>query len=387
MQRAYTVNKHQSGSFARVKVMQAADFRNLDHLTERRKLDGSADGRIFFERQMRTASFVVFEIILQNPAQPGLMENNDVIQAFATDGAHQSFRKGILPRRSRRSQDFPNAHRFRRLTELLTVHAVAVAQQVTRGVVPGESLQKLTGCPFCCGVSGHREMNRTSAVLIENHKDEQELELNRWDNEEICRNQVLGVILEKGSPRLRGRFPVPDHVLGDCCLRHLNTEFQEFPMNARSAPARVSETHVPDEIPNFRRYRRATFATPTLPSPIEAKSLAMPSDNRLRFDQEQRRSPIVPQPREPNPQDSISPGEEELTSGRKHSRSGYNLAVLLFFFLFLDNLLRRAEGQGWKGLWPCAGRLAVVVLFGMLSLVAPSVYWSRIASGRNQEHA
>src|SRR5438105_10898626 len=87
-----------SGSFARVKVMQAADFRNLDHLTERRKLDRSADGRIFFERQMRTASFVVFEIILQNPAQPGLMENNDVIQAFATDGAHQSFRKGILPR-------------------------------------------------------------------------------------------------------------------------------------------------------------------------------------------------------------------------------------------------------------------------------------------------
>jgi len=78
--------------------MQAADFRNLDHLTERRKLDGSADGRIFFERQMRTASFVVFEIILQNPAQPGVMENDDVIQAFATDGAYQSFRKGILPR-------------------------------------------------------------------------------------------------------------------------------------------------------------------------------------------------------------------------------------------------------------------------------------------------
>ena len=42
-----------SGSFARVKVVQAADFRNLDHMTERRKLDGSADGRILFERQMQ----------------------------------------------------------------------------------------------------------------------------------------------------------------------------------------------------------------------------------------------------------------------------------------------------------------------------------------------
>src|SRR6266704_6653048 len=79
--------------------------------------------------------------------------------------------------------------------------------------------------------------------------------------------------------------------------------------------------------------------------------------------------------------------EEEPTTVQKHSRAGYNLAALLFFFLFLDNLLRRDEGQGWKGIWPCSGRFEVVVLFGMLSLVAPFVYWSRIVSGLNQEHA
>src|SRR6266571_3169485 len=64
--------------------------------------------------------------------------------------------------------------------------------------------------------------------------------------------------------------------------------------------------------------------------------------------------------------------EEELTTVQKHSREGYNLAALLFFFLFLDNLLRRAEGQGWKGFWLCSGRFEVVVqvvLFGMLTLV------------------
>jgi hypothetical protein len=48
---------------------------------------------------------------------------------------------------------------------------------------------------------------------------------------------------------------------------------------------------------------------------------------------------------------------------------------------------RRIEGQGWKGFWPCSGRFEVVVLFGMLSLVAQFVYWSRIVSGFNQEHA
>jgi hypothetical protein len=39
-------------------------------LTEQRKLDGSADGRIFFERSMQAASLRVFEIILQDPRNP-----------------------------------------------------------------------------------------------------------------------------------------------------------------------------------------------------------------------------------------------------------------------------------------------------------------------------
>src|SRR5947209_7357239 len=79
--------------------------------------------------------------------------------------------------------------------------------------------------------------------------------------------------------------------------------------------------------------------------------------------------------------------EEELSTVQKHSRAGYNIAALLFFFLFLDNLLRGVEGQAWKGFWLCSGRLEVVVQFGMLSLVAQFVYWSRIVSGLHQEHA
>ena len=51
-------------------MMQAADSWNLDHRTERGRLDGSADRCIFFDRQMRAAPFVVFEIVLQDPAQP-----------------------------------------------------------------------------------------------------------------------------------------------------------------------------------------------------------------------------------------------------------------------------------------------------------------------------
>ncbi len=65
-----------------MKMVQATALWNLDHTTKRWRLDRSADRRIFFERQMRAAPFVVFEIILQDPAQPRLMEDNDMIQAL-----------------------------------------------------------------------------------------------------------------------------------------------------------------------------------------------------------------------------------------------------------------------------------------------------------------
>ena len=78
-------------------MVQATNFWNLDHRTEPGRLGRSADRCIFFERQMRAARFVVFEIVLQDSAQPGRMEDNDMIQAFAPDGPDQAFRVGVLP--------------------------------------------------------------------------------------------------------------------------------------------------------------------------------------------------------------------------------------------------------------------------------------------------
>ena len=94
-------------------------------------------------------------------------------------------------------------------------------------------------------------MNRTSPVMAENHEGEEELKRDGRHHEEVYGDQVLGVIVEKGSPLLGGRFAVPDHVFGDRGLRHLDTKFQEFAMNARSSPAGVGEAHFPDQFANL----------------------------------------------------------------------------------------------------------------------------------------
>src|SRR5215813_8664722 len=77
--------------------------------------------------------------------------------------------------------------------------------------------------------------------------------------------------------------------------------------------------------------------------------------------------------------------EEESTTAEKHSWEGYTFAALIFFFLFLDNLLRHIEGQGWDAFWPCSGRLEVVILCVVLSLLAQIAYWARIVNCLNQD--
>jgi hypothetical protein len=53
--------------------------------------------------------------------------------------------------------------------------------------------------------------------------------------------------------------------------------------------------------------------------------------------------------------------------------------------MFLDNLLRREEGQGWGGFWPCSGSFEIIVLFFVLSLLAQLAFGSRFVSRLNQE--
>jgi hypothetical protein len=86
-----------SGSFARVRMMQAADLWDLDHLANPGRLDSSADRRILVERQMRTAPFVVCKKLLQGLAQASLTEDQDVVQTLPSNGSDQALRVGVLP--------------------------------------------------------------------------------------------------------------------------------------------------------------------------------------------------------------------------------------------------------------------------------------------------
>ena len=98
-------------------MVQTVDLWEGDNCASRGWLYGPRLGAILAEREMRAASVVVFKVCRQHTAQVPLIEDDDVIETFATDRANDAFDIGVLPRRSRRGDDLLDGHRLDTIAE------------------------------------------------------------------------------------------------------------------------------------------------------------------------------------------------------------------------------------------------------------------------------
>ena len=77
--------------------------------------------------------------------------------------------------------------------------------------------------------------------------------------------------------------------------------------------------------------------------------------------------------------------EEEVTIRQGHGGYRYQLAALVCFVIFADNVLRRIEGSGetiW--FWVSSGRWELIIVFGILSVVLQLLFWSEVVGRRNR---
>jgi hypothetical protein len=71
--------------------------------------------------------------------------------------------------------------------------------------------------------------------------------------------------------------------------------------------------------------------------------------------------------------------EEAVTIRLGHGGYGYQVAALVCFVVFADNVLRRMEGQQeTMFFWVSSGRWETIVVFGMLSVIMQLLFWSTI---------
>ena len=89
-----------SGGASLVAMVQSADFRERDHLTFHRGLHASWRGRVFLQREMRSRPMIIGDISGAHAPQMRLVDDDHVIETFASDRSDQSFnvRIGVIRR-------------------------------------------------------------------------------------------------------------------------------------------------------------------------------------------------------------------------------------------------------------------------------------------------
>src|SRR5215470_8939231 len=105
-----------------------------------------------------------------------------------------------------------------------------------------------------------------------------------YDRSRPSRSKHQIVLAIRGRPHMRWRFPVSCHIVGNRSLTHIDAELEEFAMDPGSAPKRVGETHLQDQLANVARDLRSAAARARVPAPEQAKPGPMPADDRLRLD-------------------------------------------------------------------------------------------------------
>ena len=117
---------------ADVAVVESADLRQRNDLTMRWRLDSARFRGVFVESQVRARAVIVADVIAETTPQVSLVEDDDVVEEFASDGTDHALGEGILPRRAGRGENLGDADALRPSSKFASVDAVAVAEEEAR---------------------------------------------------------------------------------------------------------------------------------------------------------------------------------------------------------------------------------------------------------------
>src|SRR5260221_707171 len=109
-------------------MVQTANLREGNDVARRGKVDATGPRPVPAERDMCAGVVRVSRLARYNAAQMVLVEDDDVIQTFSADRTDEALSVGVLPRRSRRSDNLRDPHRSNAMAECRTIGFVAVPQ-------------------------------------------------------------------------------------------------------------------------------------------------------------------------------------------------------------------------------------------------------------------
>src|ERR1039458_7237833 len=200
---------------------------------------------------------IVGGICAQDPAQVRFTEYDHVVQALPADRANEPLNVSVLPGRSERNRPISNAHGAQTLHEDWSVRGVSIPNEVSRRVVPWESLGDLARDPLRSRVCRHAKRYQNSSSMPYDDKTIEDPERDRWKHKKIDRRNAIRMIVQKRPPALRRWQLAAAHISSHCRLSDLEAKLEQFTMNVWGAPERVRPAHLANERAQFSRDLRA----------------------------------------------------------------------------------------------------------------------------------
>ena len=119
---------------------------------------------------MRSHRMIIGKVGSEEPLEVRFVQDDDVIEALPAYGADQAFDIGILPGRARGGEYLFDTEAAHTATKPDVVDAVAIAQEISRGFVPGKCLHHLLCRPLTRGVFGDVEVDDLAAFVSQHQE-------------------------------------------------------------------------------------------------------------------------------------------------------------------------------------------------------------------------
>src|SRR5437899_3971261 len=147
-----------------------------------------------------------------------------MVDALASDRSDEPFGEAVLPRRAWGDGLVTDAHGAQSACDGSAVDSIPIPDQVARSLIPSEYFCDLTCDPvrgrIRCGV----DPDKVPAGQPDDDEGIEQVEANGRNNEQVHGGNVRCVVTQEGTPSLRGRAALLDHVLRDAGLSDLKAE-------------------------------------------------------------------------------------------------------------------------------------------------------------------
>ena len=198
---------------------------------------------------VRSRCIEVGAVRAQDMEQLTLMENEEVIEAFAPDATQKPLADGVRARcPDGRAQHLDPAAR-RDTGELRTEFGIVVTDQEARRHPKRRGLTQLLGDPRVGRVPRDTDMDNPTRAQVDDEEREECAETQVDDWQEVARLHGIGVVMEERRPRLatRARRAYPAHVALNGALADPDPELEEFTTDALRAPQPILLRHPFDQ--------------------------------------------------------------------------------------------------------------------------------------------